>query len=195
MSWHTVQLEASAPQAWKNGGGLTRELLAWPSAGDWRIRLSVADIATAGPFSTYDGVHRWFAVLEGNGVRLNVNGEVTELRAESPAVGFPGSAHTSCSLLGGPTRDFNLMLRGATGCLLRVQGRAQGRADLGVGQIGIKFIACYAINTRAKVSFGNADCLLEPGTLAWRLVDAHSTGTDTHWSAESSNALWMESTT
>ena len=25
-----------APQPWRNGGGVTRELLAWPAAGDWR---------------------------------------------------------------------------------------------------------------------------------------------------------------
>ena len=27
-----------APQAWRNGGGSTRELLAWPAGADWRLR-------------------------------------------------------------------------------------------------------------------------------------------------------------
>jgi hypothetical protein len=32
MSWHTVHLADVPPSPWKNGGGTTRELLAWPSA-------------------------------------------------------------------------------------------------------------------------------------------------------------------
>ena len=58
------------PQPWRNGGGVTRELLAWPDGGDWRVRVSVADIDADGPFSAFPGVERWFAVLEGAGVAL-----------------------------------------------------------------------------------------------------------------------------
>jgi len=28
---------------WRNGGGVTRELLAWPDSKDWALRVSVAD--------------------------------------------------------------------------------------------------------------------------------------------------------
>ena len=45
MSWNLVQLADVAPQPWKNGGGTTRELLAWPDAASWRVRLSVAEVA------------------------------------------------------------------------------------------------------------------------------------------------------
>ncbi|HZW73458.1 MAG TPA: HutD family protein, partial [Caldimonas sp.] len=37
---------AAAP--WKNGGGVTRELLALRPGGDWRVRISVADVARDG---------------------------------------------------------------------------------------------------------------------------------------------------
>ena len=30
---------------WRNGGGVTRELLAWPDSKDWALRVSVADVA------------------------------------------------------------------------------------------------------------------------------------------------------
>ena len=50
---------------WRNGGGRTRELLAWPDAADWKVRVSVADVESDGPFSAFPGVQRWFAVLEG----------------------------------------------------------------------------------------------------------------------------------
>ena len=39
-----VRVDDVAPVPWRNGGGLTRELLAWPAAQDWAIRISVADI-------------------------------------------------------------------------------------------------------------------------------------------------------
>jgi environmental stress-induced protein Ves len=194
MSWHMVRLADRKPQAWKNGGGLTRELLAWPSTADWRVRLSVADITADGPFSAFESVRRWFAVLEGDGVCLTVDGVATELLATSPVFDFAGAASTGCTLLGGPTRDFNLMLRSATGRLQRVQGQAHGRLEDFTTQGGIKFIASYAISTVAKASFGTDSCLLEPGTLAWRLVDTSTAGTDATWSVEADNALWMEIT-
>ena len=47
------------PAAWKNGGGVTREVASWPEqAGldgfDWRI--SLAEVAAGGPFSVFPGV-------------------------------------------------------------------------------------------------------------------------------------------
>ena len=51
-----------AATPWRNGGGRTRELLVWPSAQDWRLRLSLADIEHDGPFSAFPRITRWFAV-------------------------------------------------------------------------------------------------------------------------------------
>lgn len=104
-----------AAQPWKNGGGLTRELLAWPSHGDWTVRVSVADITRDGPFSAFAGVVRWFAVLEGEGVRLAfADGERVQRRGDAP-LAFDGAAAPGCRLVDGPTRDLNLMLRSAGG--------------------------------------------------------------------------------
>ena len=44
MNWRSVSLASVPPQPWKNGGGTTRELLAWPAGADWRVRLSVAEV-------------------------------------------------------------------------------------------------------------------------------------------------------
>ena len=35
------------------------------------LRISVADIEAHGPFSNFEGVDRWFGVLQGEGVRLD----------------------------------------------------------------------------------------------------------------------------
>jgi hypothetical protein len=106
-----------APQPWQNGGGLTRELLAWPAGADWQCRISVADIEADGPFSAFPGVERWFTVLKGAGVELTVDGQAHRLTRTSAPLCFDGAAVTRCRLLDGPTRDLNLMLRDARGGL------------------------------------------------------------------------------
>lgn len=109
------------PQPWKNGGGVTRELLRWPAedaggdAGHWRLRLSVADIAADGPFSAFPGVVRWFAVLAGEGVVLSLPDGERTLRPGDPPLRFDGAAAPGCRLLAGPTVDLNLMLQGLDG--------------------------------------------------------------------------------
>lgn len=98
---------------WRNGGGVTRELLAWPAGRDWLLRVSVAEVGASGPFSIFPGVDRWFAVLAGDGVRLETAGQsALELTtADSALHAFPGDVPTHCTLRGGATRDLNLMTR------------------------------------------------------------------------------------
>ena len=73
-------------QAWRNGGGQTRELLAWPAQGDWQLRISRADIDRDGPFSAFPLVERWFAVLQGHGVVLGFGGGDHTVRQGSGAM-------------------------------------------------------------------------------------------------------------
>ncbi len=110
------------PVPWRNGGGLTRELLAWPSPQDWRCRLSVADIASDGPFSAFPGVARHFVVLEGDGVVLDFAGRQIEQRPGDAPLVFDGAAAPGCRRLGGPVRDLNLMSRGGHSALRPVDG-------------------------------------------------------------------------
>ena len=117
MTMTPIRADDIAPQAWRNGGGTTRELLARPSSGDWRVRVSVADIESDGPFSLHAGVHRWFAVLKGAGVELTIDGRTQRVTRNDGPLDFDGAATTHCRLLDGPTRDLNLMLRGASGGL------------------------------------------------------------------------------
>lgn len=166
MRLQTVALANVLPQPWKNGGGVTRELLAWPEPAHWRVRLSVAEVTAEGPFSRFEGVQRWFAVLQGDGVRLTVDGAVTEMGGGDAPLGFSGEAATHCALLGGPTRDFNLMLRGATGALKRLNGADEATV------FATNLIAVYAASARAEVHFGSETCLLERGCLGWAVADA-----------------------
>ena len=118
----SIHAEKVAPQAWRNGGGHTRELLAWPAGADWKLRVSLADIDADGPFSAFPGVQRWFAVVQGAGVRLRfADGERTLHLGDAP-LRFDGADTPGCTLVAGPTRDLNLMLRGGTGAMRPVQG-------------------------------------------------------------------------
>jgi uncharacterized protein len=111
MDLHLIDLHACTPQPWRNGGGLTRELLAWPRAEGWRLRVSVAHIARSGPFSAYPGVWRGFTVLHGAGVRLDLpDGPLTLTPADEP-IAFDGEAAPGCHLIDGPTEDLNLMVQ------------------------------------------------------------------------------------
>ena len=113
MGWHLSALADVAATPWRNGGGITRELAVWPPQGDWQWRISVAEVAVSGPFSRFEGVERWFAVLSGAGVRLDIAGHAYTLDDNSAPLQFDGGSDTQCTLLGGPTQDFNLMVRGA----------------------------------------------------------------------------------
>lgn len=109
---------------WKNGGGSTTEIALAPLPGDagrflWRV--SIADVAQAGPFSAFSGYERLIAVVEGAGMRLTVDGVPATVRHRTSAFRFSGDAVVDCALLDGPIRDFNLIVDRA---------HAEGRLDL-----------------------------------------------------------------
>jgi uncharacterized protein len=99
---------------WKNGGGHTTEIAAEPAGAGmasfvWRV--SVADIAQDGPFSAFPGIDRTLVLLSGHGMRLATAADTMELHAPYDPVAFAGEAPIECTLIQGPTRDFNLMVR------------------------------------------------------------------------------------
>ncbi|MEU8528991.1 MULTISPECIES: HutD family protein [Streptomyces] len=99
---------------WRNGGGVTREVVAGPAeAGmeDFAWRVSLADVAAGGPFSSFPGVDRIITVVDGPGMELTVDGVPHTVDAPYEPFAFPGDAVTDCRLLGGPLVDFNVMTR------------------------------------------------------------------------------------
>jgi len=102
---------------WKNGGGTTTEIWKAESpTGEMLWRLSIADVASDGPFSEFPGIDRWIMVIEGNGMELSIDGMGTKLlNGVYEPLFFPGDASTACRLLGGPIRDFNFMIRRSYG--------------------------------------------------------------------------------
>lgn len=108
---------ASLPaMPWKNGGGTTQEIVSWPEGAGldgFGWRASIATIAAAGPFSVFAGVDRSIMLLEGDGVRLYTHDGRIEHRLDVPGrpFAFSGDDAIDCTLLGGPSNDFNVMTR------------------------------------------------------------------------------------
>ena len=115
-----VTVDSTPATPWRNGGSVTRELLASPGPVDWRLRISVADIAADGPFSAFPGVQRWFTLLSGEGVALDFADHPLTLRPGDAPLAFDGAATPGCRLTRGPVRDLNLMIRGGTGGMAAV---------------------------------------------------------------------------
>ena len=97
-------------ERWKNGGGWTREILRFPADGDWDWRISVAEVGSDGPFSTFPGCEREIVLVSGMGMDLHFDGGETH-RLEPPhgRLRFAGERPLTALLIDGPTVDFNLI--------------------------------------------------------------------------------------
>lgn len=157
-----VALSQVPAQPWRNGGGVTRELLAWPQAAEWQVRVSVAEIEADGPFSAFPGVQRWFAVLQGAGVVLEQPGISRRLTPDSLPFEFDGAEAPGCRLIDGPTRDLNLMARHGAG-RARMQRARPGETLPGSARWRGLFCQAPAVLVR-----GSGPHLAVPGmALAW----------------------------
>lgn len=103
------------PQPWRNGGGVTRELASHPLAasaqdGAWDWRVSIADVAQAGDFSSFPGMERVLTVIDGELLLLTVDGSEHPLEKYRP-FRFSGEAVSSGALPTGDIRDLNVITR------------------------------------------------------------------------------------
>jgi environmental stress-induced protein Ves len=110
MAWRLITVDSLVPTPWKNGGGTTREVLKFPPDStidtfDWRI--SLASVATPGPFSLFPQIDRTLLVTDGAGIEL----ESFALTPSDEPFSFPGEHPYHATLIDGPIADFNVMTR------------------------------------------------------------------------------------
>ena len=110
-SLKVLRAEGYPRMPWKNGGGSTEEITRDAGAGleGFGWRLSIADIAESGGFSSFSGYQRVITVLQGDGMTLCVDGEDTRPLLPLDPFAFSGKSQVYCTLLGGAIRDFNLI--------------------------------------------------------------------------------------
>lgn len=98
-------------QPWKNGGGVTHEIVRWPDRDDYDIRISLAEDRVPAAFSRFPGYRRWSFLAGPAPIVLDVGGVVHELVALGDHIEVDGDVAISCALPGGPTRLFNVLVR------------------------------------------------------------------------------------
>lgn len=115
MNARIRRADALVPVPWRNGLGVTREIAVHPAGAggdDFLWRVSVAEVVGPAPFSRFPGVDRSIVLLAGAGFTMSLDGTRRHaLTTPFAPFDFPGEAQVEVALAGGPTRDFNLMLR------------------------------------------------------------------------------------
>jgi environmental stress-induced protein Ves len=140
-------------QPWKNGGGVTHEIVRWPDIDDYEVRISIADDRVPGPFSRFPGYRRWSFLAGPAPIALDVEGNVHELVALGDHLEVDGDAAITCALPGGPTRLLNVLVRdGVT-------------AQVGHGPCPWPIRFAFALAVQPELAAGHA-AVFEPPELA-----------------------------
>lgn len=112
MAFQLISPHQWQTQAWKNGGGITHQLARSDDSLGMRWRVSIAEVATDGPFSRFEQTDRIIMLLQGNGFCLHGAADQTVvLDTKLQPFAFAGETAIDCTLIDGPVRDFNLMTR------------------------------------------------------------------------------------
>lgn len=139
---------------WRNGRGVQHEVTAdGPLPDGWLWRLSTADLSVDVPFSDFSGVNREFCVAVGNGVDLTIDGMSTRCGPGS-ITRFDGGSTVHASIIDGPTKDINLMVRHGSPAK-HLRSHVAGDRITGV-------VALLALAGGARLSIDNQIIELEP---------------------------------
>ncbi|MCB5203199.1 HutD family protein [Neorhizobium sp. T786] len=146
---------------WKNGGGETVEIAVFPpqaSLDDFGWRISMATVATDGPFSAFSGIDRTLSILDGAGMVLSIaERSPVVLDAVSAPHAFPADVETSARLIDGPITDLNVMTR--RGMFRHTVERRTGPGSI-TGDGTVRLILCGAGELTAES--GSRAVKLEP---------------------------------
>ncbi len=93
-------------QPWKNGRGTTLEIVRWPDADDYDVRVSLAEVTSSGAFSTFVGYRRHTFLVGPAPIRL---GDI-ELVAPGDHVELPGERAIEATV-SAPTKLLNVLVR------------------------------------------------------------------------------------
>ena len=130
---------------WKNGGGVTREIVKAEDSVGLIWRISLANVDVDGPFSTFDGLTRILTVISGVGIDLISPRGVIAAGWGDP-VRFSGNLPIKGRLIQGPIRDLNLIFDAT-----RVSANAQVLTGPAVIIAGPGQMCCLVLAGRVQV--------------------------------------------
>jgi environmental stress-induced protein Ves len=106
-----IPRSAQREEPWANGAGSTTVILRESDDTNWTVRISIAKVAQDGPFSELPRTRRTLVPLDAPmTLRFPDGHELAGSRFKT--MQFDGAPAPIGVLPEGPTRDFNLMLRG-----------------------------------------------------------------------------------
>ena len=157
MTSTRIRLSDLPEKPWKNGGGVTTEIAVFPPGADmdtfdWRV--STALVAQDGPFSAFPGVTRWLFLSQGDGFVLDfADGTSLRIAESGPVHEFDGGIGTDCTLIGGESRDINVMARdGVRMAVARVPAGPGappvGMIDIGTDGLSIRLDDAWVLSAR-----------------------------------------------
>ena len=131
-------------QPWKNGGGITYEIVRWPDTERYDIRISIADDRAAGPFSRFPGYRRWSFLAGVAPIVLDAAGVRRALTAIGDVIEVDGDVSIDCALPAGPTRLLNILVREGV------------EAQVGVGSCAVPIRFVFALTAMPWLPEGHA---------------------------------------
>ena len=110
MRLTAIPPEAQNSTRWRNGGGMTREILRQGGEQDFLWRASLARIDRSGPFSAFPGYQRSIALVDGGPLELKFeDGRQVELDPRLKVHRFSGSLPPHAEIGETPATVFNLI--------------------------------------------------------------------------------------
>lgn len=102
------------PRPWPNGRGVTRDVANKKSSdGSYDWLISIAELVEDAEFSHYEGCDRILTLVRENPIDLHID-NLSPLRCNPlTPVHFPGDRPTRCTLAGGTSRAFNVIVNRA----------------------------------------------------------------------------------
>jgi environmental stress-induced protein Ves len=120
-------------QPWKSGAGITNEIVRWPEdAEDYEVRVSVAEVAQPGPFSSFPGYRRWSVLLAGGPIELLTPDVAYLLDTVGDLVELDGTTAVTAVVPDGPVH------------LLNVLGKPGTRVGIGASRGPVRFAFAVA---------------------------------------------------
>jgi len=153
---------------WKNGGGETREIAVSPAGAgldDFDWRLSMATVASDGPFSIFEGIDRTLFLLDGAGITLDfADGELAHLAA-GDRHDFAAERPLLGRLAGGPVHDLNLMVRRGNLTAGVAQSDVSGPRTLATTNPTLLFVEVGQVTANGVPLARHDTALLEPAEI------------------------------
>lgn len=129
---HVLRASDHKRMPWKNGGGETVEIAVFPpnaTVDDFDWRISMATVASNGPFSIFPQIDRTLSILDGRGMSLSIDGAgPVLLTTNSEPLSFAADVPVDATLANGAITDLNVMTR---------RGRFGHRVERMIGSFSI----------------------------------------------------------